>query len=327
MAFSPSKCGAPMLVLSEEEERLVEEIESCLDSGYPEERALVKERFDCLKDLGAAVSRYPSVRETGVLEGELRNEGTLVQSLCAFASPSHLLHIPVKVVAVRAYLTAKFQAFTMLSILADEVERYRKPLRNIIFSVVCTMVAEEVYFSCLMDTAFSTAVKIHIADDLISLWDSGTDPRSVHHLPALGALWAARNVNPPAFGTMNGTSELLRVSMDMGRDWHDFLLNQVDDNETNWALEEFLFGLSHEEVQAVRSRLHRFSISAVNHEEVRSFLGASPTYAAVDGSDPRSIYDFFIARRDKASFRIRIDAPGPKRTLEEIYIKYRIALE
>jgi hypothetical protein len=126
---------------------------------------------------------------------------------------------------------------------------------------------------------------------------------------------------------MNGSSELLRLTIDLGVDWKEFLVDQTAENETLWALEEFLFGLSFEEIQTVRSRLTSFGIAAVNNDEIRSFLGKKPAYDIVTGSDFRAIYNFYMDRREAALLRKRIGTPGPQRTLEEIYLRYRIARE
>jgi hypothetical protein len=249
----------------------------------------------------------------------------LLKSLCDFSPSSRLLHIPTRIVAARSFLVAKCHAFSLLAILAREEDRLYVEVRRVIFSVICTLMAEEVYFSCLEDPAFSPDTKRQLADDLIALWESGADPRSARHLPVLEALWAARDNAPPIFGTMDGSSELIRVSLDMGEDWQDFLVDKIDEDETRWALEEFLFGLSYEEIMEVRSRLARFGIMAVGHDEVRSFLGATPAYTIVRNSDPRAVYDFYIDRRDAAEFRMRTSAAGPRKTLEEMYLKFRIA--
>ena len=316
-----------MLELNKEETDLVEKIRVYLDSTDHEEGELVKRRFECLNTLGAAISQYPSIREAQTLRGIQRSEEQLLQALCSFASPSHLLHIPARVVAARGYLVAKFQAFSLLHILAGDKKEFYRPIRKAILSVIHTLMAEEVYFSCLEDPGFSQEVKFHLANDLISLWDSGTDPRLVRHLPALDALWTARDSSPPVFGTMNGTSELLRITIDMGEDWQEFLVAHVSVNETRWALEEFLFGLSYEEINAVRSRLVKFGINAVGHDEIPSYLGSRPAYGIINSSDYRAIYNFYVDRRDAARFRQRLSVPGPGRALEEIYLKYRIAQE
>ena len=314
-----------MLKLSDGEIELIKRIETYIGSRDCEECALIRKRFECLDNLGDAISQYPSVRDVQKLRGVHRSEEELLEALCSLANNSHLLHIPARVVAAKSYLVAKFQAFSLLHIVAGDTQEFYRPLREVILSIIHTLMAEEVYFSCLNDPGFSKEIKINIANDLISLWDSGTDPHTLRHLPALDALWTARDSSPPCFGTMNGTSELLRITIDMGPDWQEFLVAHVSEQETRWALEEFLFGLSYEEVNSVRSRLIELGINAVNHEEIPSYLGSRPAYGIINSSEYRAIYYFYVDRRDAALFRQKISAPGPRRTLEEIYLKYRIA--
>jgi len=65
----------------------------------------------------------------------------------------------------------------------------------------------------------------------------------------------------------------------------------------------------------------------VNRDEIRTYLGDNPAYGMASAGDFSSIYDFYVDRRDAAAFRKRAGAPGPKSTIEEIYLKYRIAKE
>jgi hypothetical protein len=335
------KSAAP--ALSEEEERLISDIAAWLKEQRPGDYRLVEEQFQRLRKLGAAVFDYPSIRTIQILNGTSRDETQLAESLLSFSPSSRLLHIPTKVTAFRSFLVAKFHAFSLLSYLTKgqggvhPTELSRKPeggvgdlygaVKNASLSIICSLMAEDVYFSCLEDPGFSKNTKSQLADDLISLWDSGSDPRAIKHLSALSALWIARDSAPPSFGTMDGNTELLRISIDLDSDWRDFLLEESTNDETRWALEEFLFGLSYEEVQQVRSRLKRYGVSAVGCNEIRTYLSAMPAYSVVDSSDPRAIYDFFIERREACALRKRLSIPGPRHTLEEIYLKYRIILE
>ena len=327
MAFSDAAQNPPAVVLTADEERLLAEVEGWLREYNPADCRLIQDRFLRLRALGAAVFDYPSIRNTQFLKGLIRDEEQLAESLQAFSSSSRLLHIPTKVVAMRSFLVAKFHAFSLLDYLVGDNSVYHVPVRNIVFSVICTLMAEDVYFSCLEDPAFSRDTKTSLANDLISLWDSGIDRRGIRHLSALSALWLARDSAPPSFGTMDGNTELLRISIDMEQDWQEFLVEESTNDETRWALEEFLFGLSWEEIQKVRSRLSRFGISAVSYDEIRSYLDAKPAYSVVNDHDPRAIYDFFIERREACTLRKRVSAPGPRHTLEEIYLKYRIIVE
>ncbi|MDR0563065.1 MAG: hypothetical protein LBG73_10305 [Spirochaetaceae bacterium] len=327
MCFSvPEDCASPLLALKESEKQLVEKIEDCLYSQYPEEYQLVKERFKCLKHLGEAICEYPSVKASEVLRGVRRDEAGLIRTLSHFASVSYLFHMPTRVLAARTFLVAKFHAFSLLCRLVQDKECFHKPLKDILFSIICTLMSEEVYLSCLEDPSFPQEVRVGLAHDLIALWESGRDPRGSNHIRALETLWAVRNRTHPTFGTMEGSSELVRISMDLDDCWQDFLTTELCYNETKWALEEFLFGLSYEEIGMIRAWLQRFGISAIGRSEVHSYLERS-AYGLVDDADtdPRIIYNFFIERRDAADFRNRFASPGPKKTLEEIYLKYLIA--
>jgi hypothetical protein len=317
------------VVLTEEEELLVGKAEELLKEENSEYYTILHERFRRLRNLGAAVFDYPSIKETKYVRDILIDEHHLTESLLAFSSASHLLRIPSKIAALRSYLIAKFHAFALLSKLAGKNKDLYVPARDISFSVVFTLMAEEVYFSCLEDPAFSNTTKNRLADDLILLWDSGTDQRSIRHLMALSSLWTARDSSPPIFGTMDGYMELLRISisMDTNTEWEDFLKEESTNDETRWALEEFLFGLTYEEILQVRNRLKRYGVSAVNYGEVRTYLDSKPVYSVVNENDPRAIYDFFVERRDTCLLRKKVTAPGPLHTLEEIYLKYRIILE
>ena len=316
-------------ILSGDEEDLIITVEQWLQENKPQDYFLVHERFRRLRQLGNAVFDYPSIKNTQFVSDILINDKHLTESLLAFSTASHLLRTPTKVIALRSFLVAKFHAFSLLAQLTDGNVELSLRAKSISYSVVFTLMAEYVYFSCLKDLGFSDSTKSKLADDLISLWDSGTDQRSIRHLSALSSLWKARDATPPCFGTMDGNAELLRISIDMDTEteWDDFLKDESTNDETRWALEEFLFGLSYEEIQQVRNRLKRFGVTAVNHNEVRSYLDTQPVYSAVNNHDPRTIYDFFIERRESCTLRERVSAPGPRHTLEEVYLKYRIILE
>ena len=324
---SPTEHSAQ--VLSDEEEFLVDKILDWLKNTNPQDYDLVYEKFRLLRNLGSAVFDYPSIKDTGFIRDILLNENHLIESLLAFSTTSQMLRTPSKVAVLRGFLVAKFHVFSLLSNLTKGNDSLHIPAKNITFSVVFTLMAEDVYFSCLEDPGFSSGTKLKLANDLIALWDSGTDQRSIRHLMALSSLWSARDSAPPSFGTMDGNTELLRISIDMDTDtdWEEFLKEESTNDKTRWALEEFLFGLSYEEILQVRGRLKRYGVLSVSHDEVRSYLDSKPVYSVVNDYDPRAIYDFFIERRDACTLRKKVSAPGPLHTLEEIYLKYRIILE
>jgi hypothetical protein len=320
---SGSTAGAGAL-LKEHEAALVRDIITGLDSENPTEAGIARQRFECLKAFEAAIALFPPIREAQTILGCVRDDRQFVRALVGLAPSARLLHIPARIQAIRSFLVTKFHAFSLLSKLVPKESDWNRQLYNALFSVMFTIMAEDVYFSCLSEPSFPLDVKIRIANDLISLWDTGSELSIAQHFHALEALWTARNDSPPSFGTLDGTSEIFRISIDLETDWHDFLVHHLTDEETVWALEEFIFGLSYEELVSVRSRLKRFGINAVDAAEIRFYLGSEPAYSMAEDRDPRVLYDFYINRKDASLLRKRIGRPGPYKTLEEIYLKYRM---
>jgi len=316
-----------LLFLSERELSLVKEALSVLDTETPGEAAIVKQRFECLEAFGKTIALYPPIRESQAIRGLVRNEQQLIMALVGLAPSSHLLRVPARIQAVRSFLVTKFHGFALLCKVLTSSSGLYKSLRSILFSTLFTIMAEDVCFCCLEDPSCPGEIKTRLAEELISLWDSGTEPAMIRHFHALADLWIARNDSPPSFGTLEGTSELIRLSIGMEEDWHDFLSNQSGqtNEEALWALDEFLFGLSYEELLSVRSKLKQSGLTAVDFDQIRSYLGAPPTYTIIDDSDPRLVYDFYMERKEAALSRKRLAAPGPGKTLEEIYFIYRMS--
>jgi hypothetical protein len=314
------------LALQKQEEELVSHVIADLAQDHPEDAEIVKERFACLQSYGRTIAMFPLIQETQVLLGQARDDKQLIASLLELSPSSHLLHIPARILAVRSFLVTKFHAFSLLSKVVPPSAEELPQIQDIAFSVMFTIMAEDVYFSCLEEPEFPMEMKVSLAAELTSLWDSGSELAMARHFPALKALWKTRNESPPSFGTLDGTSEIIRLSIELEEDWHDFLVNQITDEETKWALDEFLFGLSYEELISVRQRLKRFGINAVDFDEIRLYLGSKPAYDIVKNPDPRAIYTFYIDRKDASLLRQRLQTKGPYRTLEEIYLKYRMGL-
>ncbi|MDR1389873.1 MAG: hypothetical protein LBJ31_07840 [Treponema sp.] len=310
--------------LVKHETELVAEAVSWLEAENPREAEPVRLRFECVDSFSVLLGLFPPVRESDMLRGVSRNAQQFILTLVNMSPTAHLLHIPPRIQAMRSFLVTKFHAFSLLSRTLPESSGFYDRVYSSLYSTLFTIMSEDVYFSCLDDPSFPNELKVRLAEDLVSLWDSGTELALVKHFPALEALWTARNESPPSFGTMDGNSEILRLSITQDESWSDFLAADDADGETRRALEEFIFGLSFEELLAVRERLVRFGIAAVNFNEIRSYLGSSPKYRVVMSSDPKAIYDFYMDRKEAAHMRKKNGKSGPRKTLEEIYLKYRM---
>lgn len=316
-----------IVAFDEGEAALIAEAVRFLRAKSSSEADTVARRAADVEDLGRAVSRFPTVLEFQRLGASLRDHETLAESLSRAAGSAHLLHTPTRVVAGRSFLVAKIHALAYASLAAADDVSLSVRFRSAILGVVSTLLMEDVYLSCLEDEGFSAEKKRPLLAGLMDLWDRRRDPGASSHVPALAELWAARDSQAPVFGTMEGACELMRLSLDLKGPWLAFVANRLEDRETQEALEEFLFALTFEEIEAVRGHLANYGICTADGETVRFVLGRKPLYSAAVGTDPRGMYEFYAERRDAARARKRTGAPGPKRTLEELYLAYLVSTD
>lgn len=312
----------PLIALDDEERAIVERALAQLRERGAEEYEAVERRFSDLRVLGEAVSLFPSVGESQRLGTLLRGPETLEASLCRMSGISRMLHTPTRVVAGRSFLVAKVHAFSFAALTVSSDAELCLQFRKAILNVVFSLLAEDVYLACLADTDFPEAKKELLAADLVLLWDDRRDPRAMNYVPALTELWSVRDGQVPVYGTMEGASELTRLSLDLSPRWFSFMTERLEDQETVNALEEFLFGLSYEEIEFVRGKLAARGICSADPYEVRDMLDGTTIYAPVDGTDPRAMYEFYAARREASRSRILSKSPGPRRTLEELYVHF-----
>ena len=133
-------------------------------------------------------------------------------------------------------------------------------------------------------------------------------------------IWTARRKLAPAFGTMMGTSELLMLSMQLDDQWTTFMKAKLGDAGVSQAMEEFLFGISHEQILQLKEILRTKGIPAIGRDEVSNFLGVH--IKADAGLDYRDFYSLYTVRRDNARVRERMHLPGPHKTIEDYFIQF-----
>ena len=314
-----------IIALDDTERKLLSEAFDLLRKKGSGELAMVERRFSDLENLAEAVSRFPSIHEVHMLGGVMRGPETLASALCELTGDTRLLRTPTRVVAGRSFLVAKVHALSLAAMSLAFDPEFAGRLRSLVLSIVFSLMAEDVYLDCLEDRFFPMSKKAALAGDLILLWDQRRDPRALTHVPALSALWAVRDEQIPVFGTMEGASELVRLSFDLDSTWNTFISSGLENHETLLALEELLFGLSFEEIRLVRDRLTISGEGAADKELIGGILGGKSHYTPVEGTDPRAMYEFYAQRRDAARARSRVGAPGPLHTLEELYLSYLMA--
>ena len=117
---------------------------------------------------------------------------------------------------------------------------------------------------------------------------------------------------------MMGTSELLMLSFQLDDQWQDFIRTKLADEDVRQSMEEFLFGLSFEQITKLKNLLREKGIRAIGRDEVSDYLGES---VKIDMSmDYRDFFQQYSIRRDNARVRNRLKIPGPHKTLEDHFI-------
>ena len=69
----------------------------------------------------------------------------------------------------------------------------------------------------------------------------------------------------------------------------------------------------------IRQILKERNMSALSRKEAYEIVGITNDFQE---EDPRMFYTSFIERKNNTDARRRLQAPGPKRTLEDLYIQF-----
>lgn len=311
-------------VLTPKEKELYEELMTLLKEKAPERLSIIEERMKDLTQLAEAVACFPSLLERHDLAGGVRTPTLLVDSLIKHQEKGDTtLRLPSKAILGKGYIVAKVHTFSSLAKLAASVgapEKLVQALQLETITMMFTVMAEDVYLNLINDNNQPMDFRRQWGMSLLLLWEHRNDQTIESVAPVLQSVWSARRKLAPAFGTMMGTSELLLVSIQMDEQWIQFIKQRMGDPAVSQAMEEFLFGISYEQIQQLRSILKTKGIPAINRDEVSTFLGEHVKADA--GLDYRDFYSLYTVRRDNARARERMKVDGPHQTLEDYFIEF-----
>jgi len=312
-----SDCQNEIITFTQQEKSLVDEVFSQIARISDVSYSRVKRKLEDLEGVASSISKYPSIKGASQLAGRMRDGESLIESLCRVTADSRLLSLPTKTVLGKAYMVAKFHAFVAFMKVGENLQLDSliiSRLKDIVFNIMFTIMAEDVYISLLASDLLSSSVREEVARSLADLWESRLDKHTTHFSSILTTIWDARAHIAPVFGTMLGTSEFFSFSGYVGAKWAHFISRKLKIKEVMWALEEFLFGISYEEIHFVRERLERENIESVSREEVFAMLNRENSFKE---SDVRSFYASYSERRNNADARKRLKVEGPKNILED----------
>ncbi|MCQ2583678.1 MAG: hypothetical protein MJ160_07210 [Treponema sp.] len=311
-------------MLSKKQRALLEEFLPEVKAIDPSKYESFKNRMDDLEALAQAMGRFPSLLERHQLVGGERTPTSLIDSLIDHQDAGDSsLQLPSKAILGKALLVSKIHTFSSISkytFHVPEVKKFYKAFENETVMSMFSLLVEDVYLNLISDTTQPMEYRREWALSLLLLWEHWNDQASEDVAPVLQSVWTARRKLAPAFGTMMGTSELLLISMQMDDQWISFIKQQMGDQGVTQAMEEFLFGISYEQILSLRKILREKGIPAIGRDEVSKFLGEHVKADA--GLDYRDFYSLYTIRRDNARSRKRMHLDGPHKTLEDYFIQF-----
>ena len=314
-----------IIALNNNERELINRFFEAMRERAPEATEEIAAIIMDLERLSAAVSRYPSMYEQSTLSGEQRSISTLIDALCRVDEYGKTLFLPTKAILGQGFLVAKFHAFAAISKVAKTSglsEESIAELRQATVNVMFTLMAEDVYMSLLNDSTLRGDIRHKVAEALAELWEHRLDACATRVAPVLDAIWTARRRIVPSFGTMIGTSELLRLSIELDESWTKFISERIAEPAVSAAMEEFIFGLSYEDISLIRRELRNRNQTAISKDEVERIIGHETESKTEE--DPRVFYQAYSKRRSNANARKKMALNGPWKTLEDHYMQFII---
>jgi hypothetical protein len=243
----------------------------------------------------------------------------LVDLLCRVPAYDLELHLPTRAVIGQAYLVAKINLFKAVGYALTEGDAaLRARAEAEVAESVASKMVEELLVCIVTDPAGERALKGRAAALLFRVWDERLLAEVDDIAPLLAAAWDARNRVRPVLGAMLGAHEVFRLFQE-ARDerFLDYYTAEVVPEEEMAAFEEFLFGLLHEDIAALRQHLREARVSCISIDEARVVLGPGRDAWAEEVTGPQALYTNYRRRRMMAASRALTGAPGPKKTAEE----------
>lgn len=319
--------GIGITILTKHQEMLVKKLLDVLHRDAPDRVEHLETRLRNVEKLAKDIALFPSLLERTETNTSVRTPQELVESLISYHEEGDtLLQLPSKATLGKSFLVTKVHTFySMYKLARDFTSMEEKEVKEYIdetISMMLTLMAEDVYLDIIRDEAIAKDLRREMAVSLIILWEHRSDQTIDDIAPVLQSVWQARRRIAPIFGTMMGTSELMQVSMQMDGQWVQFMKARLSDPDVAQAMEEFLFGISYEQILRLKEILKNQGVKNIGRDEVSSYLGERVKTDIA--ADYRDFYLLFTVRRDNARVRSRLHFDGPKHTLEDHFIRFVI---
>lgn len=304
------------------ERSLVEHAFDAVDRANASQGDLLTANLARLHGLAELLSESSSIASSWRARGGRgSSDESLIELLCRVPDYDLDLHLPTKAVLGQAYLIAKINFLKGLGYALEPLDAPPELSQRIELEVgqsIYSKLAEELFISIVTSPDAAQGVKAGAARFLFRVWDERLLVEVDDFAPILESVWKARSKVLPVLGTMLGTQEVFQLFRETS-DFRflDYFGAEGVAEEQTLAFEEFLFGLSYEDIKKLREHLSEQGKACVSIEEARTLLGRAKPSWMPHGSGAQALYTSYKKRRVKAHYRALTGANGPKKTAEE----------
>ncbi len=292
------------------------------NSGLTSLKEQIDESLKALEYQAQALSLYPSLLQSNRLGDSERNLQTLVTVLLERYKDDDIFVLPTKAILSRSFEIGKINFLYMLyhacSLLKDHTVTIKEDTYDAISLKIISVMTERVLLDLLSDVN-RDHVRVTAATTLAELWEGRITPESILFNPELRSMWLIRKTITPVFGTLLGTHEYFSLFRNADENCRRYITYSTSVPDEMFALEEFLFGLTFEELYAAKNELNRQGRSLFNKDDMAGIVGHKSLFFmnTDQNPDPIELYRFYNHRRNKAAARRELKHTGPTRTFEE----------
>lgn len=273
-----------------------------------------------------ALRAYPPVLQENKLGSRERGLGTLVELLANATDADFEMFLPMRAMLWRSLTMARLNFWRLLRYLSEEIEPDDTDLSIIIdrrvHACVYLKLVDELLTSLAMDEDIPRTIRQEVVASMTSLWDSTPSKAVQQFFPLLEAVWEARRNIFVSVGTMLGVSEIMKLlQAGCAPQFVDYFSRSRMTNDEGSAFQEFLIGVTTEQITDLESFMQGSGRTCLSPEEAKQALGINET------SDENyrvgvQAYQFHRERHLQSAARRLRSLPGPKHTAEEYMLKY-----
>ncbi|MDP7061322.1 MAG: hypothetical protein QF489_00115 [Planctomycetota bacterium] len=273
-----------------------------------------------------ALRVYPPVLQENKLGSRERGLGTLVELLANATDADFEMFLPMRAMLWRSLTMSRLNFWRLLRYLSEEIEPDDTELATIIdrrvHACVYLKLVDELLTSLAMDEEIPRNLRQEVVASMTSLWDSTPSKAVQQFFPLLEAVWEARRKLFVSVGTMLGVSEIMKLlQAGCAPQFVDYFSRAHMSNDEGSAFQEFLIGVTTEQITDLQSFMKGSGRTCLSPEEAKKALGLDRT-TNENYSIGVQAYQFHRERHLQSAARRLRSLPGPKHTAEEYMLMY-----